>query len=237
MQYPYNDMYYNAPYEQPSNGLTIREKIQYSLLGIILIGGAAIVGSKIVKKAEAKGEQRKTLEDGSLPTYAKQIKMAFQNDGWPGTDKDALRAAMRSVRSKSDFMKVMSSYQRLYNSSLLGDMQKALKSTEYNEMLAIVSAKPDNNDGDSLQTNTIQLQQWAKRLKAAFDITYGPFPGTDEAAIKAVFLDIPTQDAFKKVGTVYKAMYGNDLATDLKSELELWEYSPMMQLIYSKPKM
>jgi hypothetical protein len=232
-------MYYSdAPYEpQPSNGLTLKEKIQYSLLGIIVIGGAAIAGSKIVKKAEAKSEQRKTLEDGNIPTYAKQIKMAFQNDGWPGTNKDALRTAMRSIHSKSDFMKVMSSYQRLYNSSLLGDMQKALKSTEYNEMLAIVSAKPENNDTHSTQLTTIQLQEWSKRLKAAFDITYGPFPGTDEAAIKTVFLEIPTQDVFKQVGTAYKAMYGNDLIADLKSELEFWEYDPMMQLIYSKPNM
>ena len=240
MDYPYNDMYYSdAPYEsQPSNGLTLKEKIQYSLLGIIVIGGAAIVGSKIVKKAEAKGEQRKTLEDGSIPTYAKQIKMAFQNDGWPGTDKDALRTTMRAIHSKSDFMKVMSSYQRLYNSSLLGDMQKELKITEYNEILAIVSAKPENNDTDnSTRLTTVQLQEWSKRLKAAFDITYGPFPGTDEAAIKAVFLEIPTQDVFKQVGTAYKAMYGNDLIADLKSELEFWEYDPMMQLIYSKPNM
>ena len=240
MNYPYNDMYYSdAFYEpQPSNRLTLKEKIQYSLLGIIVIGGAAILGSKMVKKTEAKSEQRKTLEDGSIPTYAKQIKMAFQNDGWQGADKDALRTAMRSIHSKNDFMKVMSSYQRLYNTSLLGDMQKALKSTEYSEMLAIVSAKPENNDTKtSTQITTIQLQEWGKRLKAAFDITYGPFPGTDEAAIKAVFLEIPTQDVFKQVGTAYKAMYGSELTADLKSELEFWEYDPMMRLIYSKPNM
>ena len=33
----------------------------------------------------------------------------------------------------------------------------------------------------------------AKRLKAAFDKSYGFMPGTDEEAIKAVFSEIPTQ--------------------------------------------
>ena len=228
--------YAPAPYQgNQGDGFTLKEKIQYSLLGIIVIGGAFLVGRSIVRKAESKAEQKKTLEEGSAPTYAKQIKMAFQNDGWPGTNKDALRQAVRDIPDKSQFRKVMTSYQRLYHSSMLGDMQKALKSTEYDEMLYIVSAKPEvykPNQGITAD----QLQAWAKRLKAAFDIKYGIFPGTDEDAIKAVFLEIPTQAAFSQVGVVYKSIYGNDLIADLKSELEFWEYDPMMQIINSKPK-
>ena len=113
-------------------------------------------------------EELKTLEDGNAPTIAKQIKMAFDNDGWFGTDKDALRAAVRAIQSKSEFRKVMVSYQKLYNSSLLGDMQKELKSTEYNEMLYIVSAKPETYNPNAPQQLTMdQLQGWAKRLNAA----------------------------------------------------------------------
>jgi len=236
MDYGYNNYYQPSgiPAEQ---GFTLKEKIQYSLLGIVVVGGAFLIGRNIVKKAEAKHEQKKTLDDGSAPTYAKQIKMAFQNDGWPGTNKDALRQAIRDIPSKSEFRKVMTSYQKLYNSSLLGDMQKELKSTEYDEMLYIVSAKPETYNPNKPQPlTTEQLDAWAKRLKAAFDITYGPFPGTDEQAIKAVFLEIPTQAVFSQVGVVYKSIYGNDLITDLKSELEFWEYDPMMQIINNKPK-
>jgi hypothetical protein len=239
MNYQYNNGY--APYQQGmvqmEQGFTLKEKIQYSLLGIIVVGGAFMIGRNIVKKAEANSEQKKTLEEGSTPTYAKQIKMAFQNDGWPGTNKDALRQAIRDIPDKRDFRKIMTSYQRLYNSSLLGDMQKALKSTEYDEMLYIVSAKPEvYNPNMQQQLTTGQLQAWAKRLKAAFDIKYGIFPGTDEQAIKAVFLEIPTQAVFNQVGVAYKSLYGNDLIADLKSELEFWEYDPMMQIISSKPK-
>ena len=237
MTYPDETYYSNAPYYgQPHGGMTIKEIIQYSLLGIVVVGGTVIIGRKMIQKGVSRHEQKLTLEDGTIPTYAKQIKMAFENDGWPGTNKDALRQSIRDIRDKADFKKVMASYQRLYNRSLLSDMQKDLKSTEYNEMLAIVSAKPDKYDAETAATVTdIQVQEWAKRLKAAFDITYGPFPGTDEAAIKAVFLEIPTQAVFSQVGVAYKSMYGNDLNSDLKSELEFWEYSPMMQLIYNKP--
>jgi hypothetical protein len=226
-----------AVYIQPEQGFTLKEKVQYSLLGIIVVGGAVIIGRNWVKKARSNNEERKTLEVGTAPTIAKQIKMAFDNDGWFGTDKDALRQAIRDIPSKSEFRKVMVSYQKLYNSSLLGDMQKELKSSEYSEMLYIVSAKPETFSPNAPKQLTMgELQGWAKRLKAAFDIVYGPFPGTDEPAIKAVFLEIPTQEIFAQVGAVYKSMYGNDLIADLKSELEFWEYDPMMQIINSKPK-
>jgi hypothetical protein len=218
-------------------GLTMKEKIQYSLLGVIVLGGTVIIGRNFIKKAQAKNEERKTLDEGSAPTYAKQIKMAFDNDGWWGTDKDTLRTAVSGIQSKSEFRKVMVSYQKLYNSSMLGDMQKELKSTEYNEMLSIVSAKPEVFSSNVQRQVTMEdLQAWAKRLRAAFDISYGPFPGTDEPAIKAVFLEIPTQEVFSKIAAVYQSLYGNDLTADLKSELEYWEYAPMMQLLNSKPK-
>jgi hypothetical protein len=222
-------------YVQP-DGFTLKEKVQYSLLGIIVVGGAVVIGRNWIRKARANHEEMKTLDEGNAPTIAKQIKMAFDNDGWFGTDKDALRAAVRAIPSKSEFRKVMVSYQKLYNSSLLGDMQKELKSTEYNEILYIISAKPETYSPNAPKQLTMdELQGWAKRLNAAFNISYGPFPGTDEPAIKAVFLEIPTQYAFSQVAAVYQSLFGNELTADLKSELELWEYDPMMQIINSKP--
>lgn len=215
--------------------LSTKETIQYSLLGLVILGGAVLIGRSVIKKAIVKNEQAKTLEEGSAPTYAKQVKMAFQNDGWWGTDTAALRSALRSIPSKEEFRKVMASYQRLYSSSLLGDMQAELKSSEYNEMLYIISAKPESNGGQ-VAIGIDQLQAWAKRLKAAFDMTYGFMPGTDEEAIKAVFLEIPTQSTFAQVGTIYQALYGSGLIDDLKSELEFWEYDTMLQIIYNKPK-
>lgn len=230
--------YSPAPYQvNHGDGFTLKEKIQYSLLGIVVIGSAFLIGRNIVKKAEARSEQKKTLEDGSAPTYAKQIKMAFHNDGWLGTNVEALRETVREIPDKKEFRKVMTSYQKLYNSSMLGDMQKALSSSEYNEMLYIVSAKPEKYNPDKgVQLTTEQVQSWAKRLKAAFDLKYWFYDSTDDDAIKAVFLEIPTQAVFNQVGAAYKTLYGNELTADLKKALRFWEYDPMMQVINSKPK-
>ena len=217
---------------------TLKEKITYTILGVVVIGGSFLIGRSIVRKAKSDNEEKKTYEDGSAATYAKQIKMAFENDGWGGTDEEALRNVLRKIVSKEDFKNVLASYERLYNSSLLRDMKEELQSTEYSEMLAIIAGKPDRIiPGKKYGLTTAQYQSWARRLKAAFDISYGPFPGTDEPAIKAVFMEIPTQIDFQKVGKAYSQEYGKDLITDLKSELEFWEYSPVMKIIYDKPKM
>ena len=217
--------------------LSTHEKIQYSLLGVLVLGGAVLLGRNLVKNASANSEQRKTYAEGSPATYAKQIKMAFDNDGWWGTDKDTLRQTLRVIPNKTEFKKVMASYQKLYGKNLLLDMQDELKSTEYSEFLSIISAKPDyagEANGDAPATAI--FDSWAKRIRAALDISYGPFPGTDEPAIRAVFLEIPTQEVFGQMAAVYRSVYGSSLTEDLSNELEFWEYAPMMQLISGKPK-
>lgn len=229
-------MYTNNEQANNEGELTVREKIQYSLLGVLVLGGAVMLGRSIVKKATASNEQRKTYTEGNTATYAKQIKMAFDNDGWWGTDKDVLRQVIRVIPSKAEFRKVMTSYQKQYGRNLLADMQGELKTTEYNEILAIISTKPEHGEETVNEVTAEKLQSWAKRVRAAFEISYGPFPGTDEPAIRAVFLEIPTQEAYRKMATVYQSMYGNSFTDDLRSELEFWEYAPMMQLISGKPK-
>lgn len=221
---------------EQTDTLTTREKLQYGLLGIIILGGAVIIGRKLILQSKANNEEQKTYESGSAAAIAKAIKMAFENDGWWGTDKTALRQAIRDIPSKEEFVQVMTSYQRLYNRTLMRDMQDELKSTEYNEIIEILAAKPEKaGSGTVMQIGYPQYLSWAKRLNAAFNIYYGPIPGTDEEAIRAVFLEIPSQFAYQQVAAVYKQVYGVDLTSDLKTELEFWEYTPMMQIINSKP--
>jgi hypothetical protein len=228
----------NSSTKELPEGLTIKEKLAFGLAGIIVLGGAIILVRKMVSKQQADAEQKLTYQEGSTATLAKQIKMAFDNDGWFGTNTEALRNTMRRIPSREVFRQTMNSYQKLYNSSLLRDMESELQLSEYNEMLAIISAKPEKYNASSVtqQLTSVQYQGWAARLKAAFDKSYGFIPGTDEAAIKAVFNEIPTQAAFVQVGVAYKGLYGRDLITDLKGELEFWEYTPYLQIIYQKPK-
>lgn len=220
---------------------SLKEKLQYGILGVIVLGGSFFIGRSIIRKARAKSEQKRTYEDGNPATYAQEIKMAFENDMWFGwgTDEDKLRKTIIAIPSKEEFRKVINSYQKLYARSLMADMKDELTSSEYDEMLAIISTKPERGNASiQIQSNPLQYGAWARRLRAAFDVhTWGFLPyGTDEEAIKAVFMEMPTQAAFWETAKAYKAEYGDDLVDDLKSELEFYEYASYMSIIVNKPK-
>jgi len=215
--------------------LSLKEKLLYSLIGIGIVGGGIFFGKKLVLKGVANREEKKSFEDGTPATFAKQIKMSFENDGWWGTDTEKLRSTLREIPSKQVFLKVQESYKKLYNSNMITDMSDELQTTEYNEMLQIIAQKPDKTGGKPASP-TLSYDGWAKRLKAAFDKSYGFLPGTDEEAIKAVFNEIPSQKAFVMTGIVYNKLYASNMMTDLKGELEMWEYNDYMKIILSKPK-
>lgn len=224
---------------QDHNAFTLKEKLTYSFIGVALLGGSFFIGRRLIRGARATSEEKKTFEEGTPATYAKQIRMAFENDMWFGwgTNEEALRKVFLLIPSKEEFKKVINSYQKLYARNMMADMQDELTTSEYNEMLAIIASKPDRGTAPvQYQLNYAQYQSWARRLKAAFDITYWFIPGTDENAIKEVFMEIPTQAAFWEVGKAYKKQYGNDLIEDLKSELEFWEYGSYLSIIENKPK-
>jgi hypothetical protein len=218
---------------------TLKEKLAYGIVSVVVLGGSFFIGRSLIRKARSTSEEKRTYDEGNAAAYAQKLKMAFENDMWLGwgTDEEAIRNVLRSVPSKDEFKKIINSYQKLYARSLMMDLKDELTTSEYNEMLAIIAGKPDSNgNNNQLQIGQQQYLAWAKRLKAAFDITYWFIPGTDEPAIKAVFMEIPTQRDFQKVAIAYKNEYGNDLINDLKSELEFWEYGSYMAIINNKPK-
>ena len=218
---------------------TLKEKLTYGIVGLVVLSGSFFIGRNLVRGVRSTTEQKKTYEDGNAAAFAQQLKMAFENDNyfeW-GTDEESIRGVIRKIPSKEEFKKVIGSYQKLYARSLMGDLKTELATSEYNEMLAIISGKPDRITGNYKPTVTYQqYQAWAKRLKSAFDISYWFMPGTDEEAIKAVMMEIPTQADFQEVVKSYLKEFGNDLMSDLKSELEMWEIGSMMDIINKKPK-
>lgn len=217
--------------QQKSPSSKIKEAVIYSAIGLVLVGGTIFLSSQFVKNTIAKTEEKKSLETDSEATYAKQIKMAFDNDGWWGTDEESLRALLRKIPTKEFFKDVASSYKKLYNSPLTADMQDELTSTEYEEMMMIIASKPEKKGGASVPNHLA----WAKRIRAAVSVYYGIFPGTDEDAIKSVFIEIPTQTDFKKVQDIYQKEYGNSLGTDLQGDLSLDYIQEFEAIIKSKP--
>ena len=226
------------PTPQQQETWTLKEKLIYSLIGLVVVGGTIYIARKMILNRVANKEENKTFDDGSNATYAKQIKMAFENDGWPGTDTNALRNTLREIPSQNDFDKVKKSYEKLYSTpthkaNLLTDLSSELQTTEYNEMMQIVDAKPMKK---GQVAPSIAYKAWAKRMKAAFDKTYGFLPGTDGDAIVAVFNEIPNQAAFVQVAAAYKQLYGTNMLDDLKSESEFGQYGDWMKIITSKPQ-
>ena len=213
--------------------LTTKEVVVYTAGSVLLVGGGIWLISTLVKKAIANKEENSSFEEGTTATYAKGIKMAFENDGWPGTNVMELRRILRTIPSREVFEDVGKSYKKLYGQNLLKDMSDELQSSEYNEMLNIIASKPNKLIAGKAPAHNYSA--WAKRLKAAFEKSYGFMPGTDEEAIRAVFVEIPTQSAFNEVANAYVKEYNSNLIDDLKGELEYWEYSDYMSIITKKP--
>lgn len=226
--------YYKQSPAPIKEGFSLKEKIAYGIATGLVIGAGVYFIHRAVKKSKEKKSDSKSFEDGSPQTIAKQIKMAFENDGVPGTDLDKLRRIMSALKSKEQFTQVQKEYEKQFHSLLLQDMKGELESSEYDEMLYIKESKPDKAGG-KIPLDTL-YKNWARRLKAAFEKTYSIFPGTDEKNIKAVFSEIPTQKDFIQVGLSYYRLYKANLITDLKSELEYWEYPDYMKIIALKPK-
>lgn len=224
---------YKNDKQSKNETMSLREKLLWSFLGAAGLTGLVVLGRKIVLNKIEDKAQSKSFDDGTSQTIAKQIYMAFDNDGNFGTDTKALRQILINIKSKKQLKEVFDEYKHEYHSNMYLDMGKELQTSEYNEMLQIMAAKPEKTGG---APPTNQYSAWAKRLKAAFDKTYSFIPGTDESAIKAVFTEIPTQKAFIQVGVAYKKEYGDNLIEALKGELEIWEYGDYMSIITSKPK-
>ncbi len=201
---------------------------------VVAVGGTIWAVSHFIRRANENREQKKSLDEGTPATYAKQLKMAFDNDGWWGTNVPLVRKTFQEIPSKDFFRKVEKSYSALSKGENLNkDLESELTATEYNEMKNILSSKPDKQGG--VVNNTNIYKNWAERLKAAFDYTVGFFSATDEDAIRAVFQELPTQSAYVQVEKTYFNLYGTKLYDDLIAEMYDSEADELVKSIKQKP--
>lgn len=218
---------------EKGEGMSLKAKIGFAILGAVGVAGLVYLGSKTIKKIIAAKSDANSFQEGSAATTAKQIKMAFENDGQFGTDTKALRAILVKVKNRKELEDIRKEYQKQFNAQLFSDLKSELQSTEYNEMLQIMEGKPEK---PGLPPTPKQYLAWAKRLKAAFDKMYSFIPGTDEAAILAVINELPSQQAFTEVGKAYQREYKRDFIKDFKGELSSGDYYGFMKIVTSKPK-
>jgi hypothetical protein len=115
----------------------------YSALGIGAATGLFLLGRHFIKKAQANVSQKHSLEEGDPATFAKQLKMAFENDnsaGW-GTNEEMVFQVFRDIPTKGMYSKVQKEYLRMYSKNLNADLEDELSSEEYNELIRILNGK------------------------------------------------------------------------------------------------
>ncbi|HYG53130.1 MAG TPA: hypothetical protein VD905_19660 [Flavobacteriales bacterium] len=228
---------YVAPYATvpPANAASqkssIKETVIYGLIGVAGAGITFLLLRKVFRDFRSGLEEKKSMDTGSEANTAKQINKALY-DYWTGTDEEELRRILSSVKSQQQWQKIGNSYHSMYNKYLMTALEEELSTTEFNEMNAIINSKPDKEGG--AVASEVQIANWAKRLNAAVNLWYlGMIPGTDEAAIKAVFMEIPSQSVYAKVAGKYEAEYGTKWLDDLKGDMDDWD--DYIKIITAKP--
>ena len=208
-------------------------------LGVSIIAATAIYfGIRKIKKISAAKEESKSMGDRKHATWAKQIKNALDNDYAWGTDTEKLRKIIREIPSMEDFNKVGDSYRTMTEGKeeMINRLTDELKQTEYDELLAIIHSKPKEAKDVVEGAVIYDPQGWAKRLNAAINYRgAGIFWGTDEDAINAVILEMPTRQAFIDTATEYKNEYGVLLMDDMEGDLDAIEIIKYHRMILEKP--
>jgi hypothetical protein len=121
----------------------LKTVVIYSTLGLGTATGLFFLARHFYKKTSANVSQKHSLEIGDPATFAKQLKMAFDNDnyaGW-GTNEKMVMQVFNEIPSKSMYTKVQREYANLYGKSLNADLEDELSSEEYNELIRILNAK------------------------------------------------------------------------------------------------
>lgn len=203
-------------------------------LGVSIVAAAAIfVGVKVYKKSVANLEESKSMGGDKHATWAKRIKNAFDNNGFWGTDEVLLRNVLREIPSQEDLEEVKKSYKKQFDENMANRMTGELKQTEYDEMIAIIKSKPKKRK-DVGKKPLYDPRGWAKRINAAINYNWLGFMwGTDEEAIKAVFMDMPSKKAYWDTFHAYRELYGSDMKEDLKADMD--DLNDYLKIIWSKP--
>jgi hypothetical protein len=115
----------------------------YALLGAGTVAGTLWGASYLYHRLRKTKAQGQSLTEGSPATYAKQLKMAFENDnvlGW-GTDEEQVFRVLTTIESQEAYKKVQKAYTDLYQRNLNADLEDELDSAEYNKAISILSSK------------------------------------------------------------------------------------------------
>jgi hypothetical protein len=121
----------------------LKTVVVYSSLGVGTATGLFLLVRHFYKKSQANRSEKHSLEEGDPATYAKQLKMAFDNDNYMswGTNEEAVKQVFEDLPSRKMFERVQKEYFRMYSRSLNADLEEELSSDEYNELIRLLNTK------------------------------------------------------------------------------------------------
>lgn len=232
----------NKHRSESENWLTPTDKriLKYAAYtgGTLLIGGTVFFTAKhFYKRRKSARAETQSLSEGTPENFAKRIKMAFDNDGFWGTDVEALRKVFLDIPSQEMVKKVAESYEALTGKSkgeFYKDLEDELTTSEYSEIQSIIKGKPVHT-GDKKVFDWNVAYSISHRIKAAFDYTVLGMPSTDKGALKIALNQIPSLYAFAMVKVVFRKEYGTELESELDSELDVFDFS-WREIVYNKPR-
>lgn len=120
-----------------------RKVITYAAVGVGALLGTWLIASKI-EEIQRTNLENQGLNANSPASFAKRLKMAFDNDGpfgW-GTDEEAIYTIFRQLPSRAFYAQVVSAYKTLYSNDLNAVLQDELRTTEFNKVVAIYQSRP-----------------------------------------------------------------------------------------------
>jgi len=208
--------------ERPENE---RKVIFWSLVGVAgltVATGTFLLMRHGFRKVRQRKAFHQTLDEGSPEAFANRIQMAFDNDGYWGTDMQALRKVFLDIPHVAFYKKVASEFQKLSKGDVLEDKLKGeLKTQQWNELSAILNAKP-GREGETSSFNALSI---AKRINAALNESWGFIPGTDDHALKVALSEIPSQAKWDQVAEAYQSEFTSSMGDDLDSDHSWWEHA------------
>lgn len=204
----------------------------------LLIGGVAFFTARhFLKKNKAGNAEKESLNEGTPENFAKRLKMAFDNDGWWGTNVKEIRKVFTEIPDMTAFTKVAAKYEDITKQSkgaLFKDLTDELTTSELYEMQSILKGKP-MKPGQKPVFNWNAAYAIIHRIKAAFDYTVLGMPSTDKGALENALNQIPSLYAFAMVKVGYKKEYGREIENDLDDELDVFDFS-WKKIVYTKPR-
>lgn len=122
----------------------------YGIPVALTAGGLIYGATRYIKSTKKDSAQKDVLLYASPESIANQLRMAFENDYYPGTDEESVFDAFNKMPTQAYYQLVIAAYKSLFGSSfflqlsnsLPDDLKNELSAADYMKVASIIQSKP-----------------------------------------------------------------------------------------------